>query len=139
MGFEVFSVTPDMLPRFERVSEDVFDEDIDTARLSTFIADPSHHMVCAAAGDMVIGQARGLVVLNPDGPPSLYIDNLGITPAWFRQGVATRLLDRLFAWGASRGARATWVLTETCNEGAIDLYKRHGLHPRKVMICERPP
>ena len=136
MDFEVFSVTQDTLHRFERVAAEAFDDDIDTDLLQAFVADPSHHMVCAFADNMVMGQARGVLVRNPDGPPSLYIDNVGVAPRWIGKGVATALLDALIGWGKSQGATSSWVLTETDNTIAVGLYNKLGLAHRRVMICE---
>ena len=110
----------------QRVAEDVFDAPIDRARLAAYLAEPGHLMVVAVSGGEVIGQARGMVHRQPDQPTELYIDNLGVTPARRRQGVATRMLDELIAWGRSLGCEEAWVGTEVDNEPARTLYKGRG-------------
>ena len=110
----------------DRVAEDVFDERIDLGRLAAYLADPSHLMVLAVSNGEVIGQARGVVHRHPDEPTELYIDNLGVTPTRKREGVATRLLDDLVAWGRSLGCEQAWVGTEVDNEAARALYQGRG-------------
>lgn len=110
----------------DRVAEDVFDERIDLGRLAAYLADPSHLMVLAVSNGEVIGQVRGVVHRHPDEPTELYIDNLGVTPAHKREGVATRLLDDLVAWGRSLGCEQAWVGTEVDNEAARALYQGRG-------------
>ena len=110
----------------DRVAEDVFDERIDLGRLAAYLADPSHLMVLAVSNGEVIGQARGVVHRHPDEPTELYIDNLGVTPVRKREGVATRLLDDLVAWGRSLGCEQAWVGTEVDNEAARALYQGRG-------------
>ena len=110
----------------DRVADDVFDERIDLGRLAAYLADPSHLMVLAVSNGEVIGQARGVVHRHPDEPTELYIDNLGVTPVRKREGVATRLLDDLVAWGRSLGCEQAWVGTEVDNEAARALYQGRG-------------
>src|SRR4030095_2078597 len=110
----------------DRVAEDVFDEAIDPARLAAYVAEPGHLMVVAVSGGEVIGQARGMVHRHPDQPTELYIDNLGVTPARRREGLATRMLDELVDWGRSLGCEEAWVGTEVDNEAARTLYEGRG-------------
>jgi aminoglycoside 6'-N-acetyltransferase I len=110
----------------DKVAEDVFDEPIDPVRLGAYLAEPTHLMVIACADGEVIAQARGMIHRHPDQPTELYIDNLGVTPAHKRQGVATALLDELAAWGRELGCEEAWVGTEVDNEPARRLYEGRG-------------
>ena len=83
-------------------------------------------MVLAVSGGEVIGQARGMVHRHPDLPTELYIDNLGVTEDRRREGIATRLLDELVAWGREKGCEEAWVGTEVDNAPARTLYERRG-------------
>lgn len=65
---------------FARVADDVFDAAIDPARLAAYLADPTQAMAVTTADGMIVGQARGAVVRNPDDADTFYIDNLGVTP-----------------------------------------------------------
>ena len=126
MEVQIIRAAPAQAGLLDRVAEDVFDERIDLGRLAAYLADPSHLMVLAIANGEVIGQARGVVHRHPDEPTELYIDNLGVTPTRKREGVATRLLDDLVAWGRSLGCEQAWVGTEVDNEAARALYKGRG-------------
>lgn len=126
MNVDILRVGPGSAAVLERVAEDVFDDDIDPARVAAYLAEPSHLMVLAVSGGEVVGQARGIVHRHPDLPTELYIDNLGVTPARKREGVATRLLDELVKWGREKGCEEAWVGTEPDNEPARALYRGRG-------------
>ena len=126
MEVQIIRAAPAQAGLLDRVAEDVFDERIDLGRLAAYLADPSHLMVLAVSNGEVIGQARGVVHRHPDEPTELYIDNLGVTPVRKREGVATRLLDDLVAWGRSLGCEQAWVGTEVDNEAARALYQGRG-------------
>jgi ribosomal protein S18 acetylase RimI-like enzyme len=126
METRIVHVGPAEAGLLDRVAEDVFDAPIDPARLAAYVAEPGHLMVVAVADGEVVGQARGMVHRHPDKPTELYIDNLGVTPARRREGVATRMLDELVAWGRELGCEEAWVGTEIDNEAARALYTRRG-------------
>src|SRR5213595_533260 len=107
----------------ENVATDVFDAPIDWRRLTAFLAEPRHLMVLALEDDLVVGKARGIIHLSPDQPDELYIDNMGVDPAFQRRGIGGRLLDELLAWGRERGCPYAWLGTETDNEPARALYE----------------
>lgn len=122
----------------EAVDEDIFDHEIDPAHLSAYLADAGHLLVCAVAGGVVIGQARGVVTRQPDAAPVLYIDNLGVAEARRREGIASRLLDELAEWGRERGCVTAWVATELDNEAARALYAGRGAEAQTVAYYEYP-
>jgi aminoglycoside 6'-N-acetyltransferase I len=126
METRILRVGPAEAALLDRVAEDVFDAPIDPARLAAYVAEPGHLMVVAVSDGEVIGQARGMSHRHPDQPTELYIDNLGVTPARRREGVATRMLDELVAWGRELGCEEAWVGTEVDNTPARILYARRG-------------
>jgi aminoglycoside 6'-N-acetyltransferase I len=126
METQIVRIGPAQAGLLQRVADDVFDEEIDTGRLAAYLATPGNLMVLAVTGREVVGQARGVVHRHPDLPTELYIDNLGVTPDRRREGVATRLLDELVAWGREHGCEEAWVGTEVDNEPARTLYERRG-------------
>jgi ribosomal protein S18 acetylase RimI-like enzyme len=126
MNVDILRIGPGDAAVLGHVAEDVFDDDIDPARVAAYLAEPNHLMVLAVAGGEVVGQTRGVVHRHPDLPTELYIDNLGVTPARRREGVATRLLDELVAWGREKGCEEAWVGTEPDNDGARALYQGRG-------------
>ncbi len=119
-----------------RVAPDVFDDDIDPALLAAYLADPGHLLVVAVVDGEVVGQAAGVIHRHVDQPAELYIDNLGVTPLRRRQGIATRLLDDLTAWGRSLGCEEAWVATEPDNVEARALYAGRGAGAVDVVMYE---
>lgn len=119
-----------------RVADDVFDEDIDPARVAAYLRAPGHCMVLALAGDTVVGQACGVIHRHLDLPTELYIDNLGVASDYRRQGIASRLLDDLVAWGRSEGCEEAWVATEPDNEPARAVYAGRGAAAVAVVMFE---
>ena len=121
----------------DRVAGDVFDEAIDPVRLRAFLAEPRHLMVLAIAPDgLVVGQARAIIHLSPDEADILYIDNMGVDPAFQRQGLGGRLLDELLAWGKERGCPSAWLGTETDNVAARALYESRGAEAQGMVFYE---
>jgi ribosomal-protein-alanine N-acetyltransferase len=56
-----------------------------------------------------------------------HLMNIAVTPEWRRQGVASRLLERLFE---EAGADARYTLeVRTSNRGAIAMYRIFGFKP----------
>ncbi len=102
----------------------VFDHPVDDAYLADFIADAGHELVFATMGDLVIGFASGTVLLHPDKPPALFVNEVGVAEDMRRQGIATNLCHHLFAIARTRGCQGIWLATETDNVAARGLYRR---------------
>lgn len=123
----------------DHVALDIFDEDIDPARVAAYLAQPGHLMTLAVTEHPdgrreVVGQARAIIHRHPDLPTELYIDNLGVTPGRRRERLATRLLDELVAWGIELGCEEAWVATEPDNEPACALYAKRGAQAEAVVM-----
>jgi aminoglycoside 6'-N-acetyltransferase I len=137
MTTEIRRIGPGDEALLTRVAGDVFDEAIDPVRLSAFLAEPRHLMVLAIADDgLVVGQARAIIHLSPDEPDGLYIDNMGVDPAFQRRGLGGRLLDELLAWGRERGCAFAWLATETDNLPARALYDSRGAQAQAMVFYE---
>lgn len=119
-------VTGDDATLFERVADEVFDEAVDPTRLAAYLAAPGHVMVIALAGDTIVGQAAAVLHFHPDKVSEIYIDEVGVSPAWQRQGIARRMVEELFAIGRERGCEEAWVGTELDNQPARRLYRTSG-------------
>jgi len=134
MNTDIVRVTPTDAALLDKVAIDVFDAAIDPARLVAYLAEPAHLMVIATTDGAVVGQARGMVHRHPDQPTELYIDNLGVTPDRRREGLATRMLDELVAWGRELGCEEAWVGTEVDNEAARALYAKRGSEAEEFVM-----
>lgn len=130
---EIFRVTSDNATCLSRVDPEIFDAEIDPERVAAFVASQSHLMVVAAADGLVLGQIRGMIHAQPDGPNQLYIDNLGVSPSYQRRGIATLLLKELLSWGKENGCEDAWVATEPENDAARGLYLRFKSEPEQSM------
>lgn len=119
-----------------RIDADVFDEKIDFERLEDLVNESNHIILVAVSNGVVIGQARAIIHCQPDGANELYIDNLGVSPALQRRGIATRLIQRLVLLGGSFECEEVWLATEPDNEEAIGFYKSLGLSVRQALVFE---
>ena len=106
------------------IAADVFDEPVQSDRLAAYLAAPGHLMVLAFDGDLVVGQCTGVVHYHPDKVTELYVDEVGTSSAYLRQGIATAMLTELFAWARELGCKEAWLGTELDNEAANGLYRR---------------
>ncbi len=110
----------------DRVAADVFDYPINKKRLAVYLREPSHLLFVAICDGEVIGQARGMIHFHPDMDDELYIDNLGVTPAFQRRGLGLRLIKALLEEGKKQVCGEAWVGTEEDNLPARRLYEKLG-------------
>lgn len=118
------------------VAEDVFDHDIAEDRLRDFLNQPNHILCIAVAEGLVVGQARAAILQHPDKAPELFVDNVGVTPAFQRRGVATQLLEAVMQAGRAHECAEIWVSTEPDNEPARALYRSLGLTHETASIFD---
>ncbi len=123
MDIETRRLTANDAAVLDRVAADVFDEPVDPQRLSAYLAEPGHLMIVAIAGQEVVGQVAAVIHKHPDKRTELYIDEVGVTPALQRRGIARRLLDEMLALGKTLGCEEAWVGTEHDNAPARGLYQ----------------
>jgi ribosomal protein S18 acetylase RimI-like enzyme len=106
-----------------RVAEDVFDEPVRADRLAAYLSQPGHFMIVAIADGVVVGQCAAVIHRHPDKVSELYIDEVGVSPAFQRQGIARDMLDAMFVIGREHGCEEAWVGTEPDNGPARALYE----------------
>jgi len=121
---------------FDSVAEEVFDEPVAPARIAAYLAEPSHHMVVAIAGGQVVGQCAAVVHRHPDKVDELYIDEVGVAPAWQRRGIARRMMEMMFSHGRAIGCGEAWVGTELDNDAANALYEGFGAKAQRFNLYE---
>ncbi|EJC83294.1 acetyltransferase [Rhizobium leguminosarum bv. trifolii WSM2297] len=127
-------LTPDTAWLLENIAEEVFDEEISPQRLATYLELPGHLMILAVYGKQVIGQVAAYVHCHPDQASDVYIDNLGVAPAFQRRGVARRLVDDVFACGKTLGCHQVWIVTDTENDAARALYEGRGAAAEPIVM-----
>ena len=121
---------------FERVADEVFDEPIDPARMAAYLREPGHHMILAIEDGLVVGQAAAVVHRHPDKVTEIYVDEVGVSPAWQRRGIARELMRRMFDLGRSLGCEEAWLGTEPDNKPARALYKGLGGGEVEIVMYE---
>ncbi|MEL6105453.1 MAG: GNAT family N-acetyltransferase [Planctomycetota bacterium] len=122
-SIEIKELSEPDAPLLESFAADVFDDAIDIRRANEFLADPRHHLVAALADGRVVGFASAVHYVHPDKPtPEMWVNELGVDPAFRRQGLATSILSKLSEIAARLGCCDVWVLTERGNTAAMELY-----------------
>lgn len=81
-------------------------------------------MIVALSNGIVVGQCAAVVHRHPDKATELYIDEVGVSPAFQRQGIAREMLAAMFALGRELGCAEAWVGTEPNNIAARALYEK---------------
>ena len=123
-GLEIIRLSPDNAGLLDRIAEDVFDEPVRPDRLAAYLADPGHIMLVAVSDGIVIGQCAAIVHRHPDKVTELYIDEVGVSPAFQRKGIARAMVETMLAIGKDLGCGEAWVGTEPDNLPARGLYER---------------
>ena len=123
MAVEIFRVGPRDVALFDHIADEVFDHEIDPVVLADYLAQPGHHLFIAVEDGLVVGQLSAVVHKHPDTRPvELYVDEVGVSPAWQRRGIATAMIDAAFALGRDLGCTEAWLGTEPDNAPARALY-----------------
>jgi aminoglycoside 6'-N-acetyltransferase I len=119
----------------DHVAPDVFDDPIVPQALQEFLDSPRHHLVVATDEGMVVGFASAVQYVHPDKPrPELWVNEVGVSPAYQNRGVGKALMQALLEAARSAGCSEAWVLTERSNKPAIRLYKVVGGEEEKEEI-----
>ena len=110
----------------ENVAEDVFDHEVIPEQATRFLNDPAHYIAVAVADGVVVGMASANEYLHPDKPVMIWVNEMGVSPAWQRQGIGTRLLEALLTHARDNGFEEIWLGTENDNVPARGLYQSLG-------------
>jgi len=134
MAIEIRKVTPADKTLFDHIADEVFDEPVDPDRLSAYLAEPNHHMLVAIDDGLIVAQVAAVIHRHPDKVTELYVDEVGVSPAWQRRGIARKMLDEMFALGRSLGCGEAWLGTEPDNVPARGLYEARGVKAEDVVM-----
>ena len=111
-----------------------FDHPLDPSQLAAFVSDPGHLLVFASAGPRVVGFASGTILLHPDKPPALFVNEVSVDEDVRRQGIGRALCTELFRIARARGARSIWLATEAENAPARALYASLGARSTEGVV-----
>lgn len=112
----------DDLAVLNTVASDVFDGPVNQRWAAEFLGDSRHHLVVAVSDGEVVGMASGVHYVHPDKAPELWVNEVGVAPAYQRRGIGRLLLQALFSRGREVGCATAWVGTEVGNTAARRLY-----------------
>jgi aminoglycoside 6'-N-acetyltransferase I len=111
----------------DNVAPNVFDGAVLPELAAEFLADPRHHLAVAVTdAGQVVGMASAVHYVHPDKQPQLFINEVGVSPAFHRQGIGKALLATLGARARELGCSEAWVATEPDNSAAQALYTSAG-------------
>jgi len=105
---------------------------IDTASqvagLRLFLADSCRNVIFVAeSDDCIVGMVTGqLLVSTAAGGYSVLIEDMVVLEEYHRQGLGTRLLRQVAAWGEERGAKRYQLVADRRNVPALEFYKNSG-------------
>ena len=81
------------------VAPGVFDRGVDERLSKEFLGDPRHHLVVAIENGFVVGMASAVHYVHPDKRPQLWINEVGVSPAYRSRNIGKRLLAALLQVG----------------------------------------
>ena len=114
---------PDDFDCLMKVPEGLFDEAMDPVQARAFLDDPLHECVLAFSDDLAVGMATGTVLLHPDKPPAMFINEVGVRDEFQRRGIGRRVTEKLMDIARARGCEGIWLGTEKDNTAALALYR----------------
>ena len=123
---EIRVLTPDDLELLLAVPPGLFDHPVDRAQARAFLHSPLHDIVLALVGGQAVAFASGSVLLHPDKPPALFVNEVGTRADHRRRGHGRAVLTGLIAHARLRGCRGIWLGTEPDNAAMIGLCRGLG-------------
>jgi len=108
------------------VEPGLFDHPPDPAQTRAFLASPLTELAMAFDAGRAVAFASGTVLLHPDKPPAMFVNEVGTRASHLRRGFATAVLRALIARARARGCKGVWLGTEPDNAPACALYRRLG-------------
>ncbi len=124
MLYTIHDINKENASLLERVDDDVFDNEVRPDLLNMFLSSPNNILIVAVVDGVVVGMATGMTYVHPDKPLSLFINEVGVSRRYHRQGIGTALTAALLRVGTDRGCSEAWVATEVNNQAARGLYAK---------------
>lgn len=129
-------ILPGTVERLDHVAEDVFDGPVLPDRVAALLATHTHILLVASEGPLVVGQCLGMITHGVDTAPGLYIDNLGVSPRFRRQGIGRALIGAMWHEGRAAGCGWTWLAADPDSDSALPFYRALGLTFRTTQFAE---
>ena len=94
-----------------------------------FLNDGHSAIAVALHEGVVVGMASSFAYVHPDKPRQLFVNEVGVAPAYRRRGLGRRMVALLLERGRATGCAEAWVATEEENAPARALFS--GLEGRE--------
>ena len=117
---------PGDLPMLLAVAPGLFDHPIDPDQARAFLESPLNRLVIATLGGQAVAFASATVLLHPDKPPALFVNELGTREPYQRRGLGRAVLMALIERARTEGCKGIWLGTEMDNAPARALYLSAG-------------
>lgn len=137
MAFTVEVVSAANIALFDTIADPtIFDGRVERERIARFVATPSHGLFVALSDGAIVGQLCAMIQRQLHGPDALYVDNLGVSRAHRRMGIARSLWTAACRWAGEEGCEVVWVPTSAGCEEARALYTALGLSEGSAVTFE---
>jgi ribosomal protein S18 acetylase RimI-like enzyme len=134
--FTIKTLTKADISLLINVADDVFDNSVNENFSAEFLNDPRHHIVVAIVDEKIVGFASAIHYIHPDKPAELWINEVGVSGEYQKQGIAKAIMKEMFQVGKTLGCKVAWVLTESDNIPANNLYKSVGGKKFETVLYE---
>jgi ribosomal protein S18 acetylase RimI-like enzyme len=110
----------------ERVSgaAHLFDDTPQTAAVTRFLTDPTHHLLIAYSSEVPAGFVSGVEVTHPDKGTEMFLYELAVDTAHRHHGIGTALVRALADLARKQGCYGMWVLVDDENAAAAATYRK---------------
>ncbi len=122
----IVEVGPERIDLLLAIGPGLFDHAIRPDQARAFLASPLNVLLLACEGELAVGMATGTVLLHPDQPPVMFVNEVGTRETHQRQGVAEALMRHMLDLARARGCEGLWLGTEPGNAPALGLYRKLG-------------
>jgi len=115
------------LRAIEQVNADFNDDEWSVERSMEFVSDPNNILIAAKAAERIVGLliAHRLARLDSQRAQVLLYE-IDVHPDFRQRGIASAMVERLKEVARQMGAFEVWVVTNTSNEAAMQLYRSTG-------------
>ena len=123
---EIKALGPGDLELLMGVTPGLFDHALSPVEARAFLDSPLHELVLALDAGQALAFASGTVLLHPDKPPALFVNELGTRHTHRRRGHGCAVLRALIERARARGCQGVWLGTEPGNAAMIALCRSLG-------------
>jgi ribosomal protein S18 acetylase RimI-like enzyme len=118
MSIEIVLLCHENSELLKDIAPEVFDYEINPQYLEAFLGDPRHIMYLVLDNKVVVGMASAVEYFDPDKPPQLWINEVGVALNHRKQGIGRQLVQKLVASAKDRGCIYAWLGTDAENIAA---------------------